>query len=283
MPAPGPRLYGSGAGLVRVPCGFCTGWGRAGGRGACGSRSQIPLMGAAFGTHPGSCLAATESSAILLAVEQRIGPTIPPTPPAGVDPAYIPGLVPPRAAQPGETVEPEQAAEAAQEEATASPVLVKEQVADAEPLAEDAEDADEAEEADAEEPEDDGLPTFEASDRRGAIIADRAGITFRLDTEVAEFGWDEVQAVEIDTPRFGKRFGVTVYTSERRWFQSDVEAGSRSELKEWAAGLDAVLDARFEDGEEGADAPEVEAEAEAGPEAEVVGGVEDAEERPAAE
>jgi len=64
--------------------------------------------------------------------------------------------------------------------------------------------------------------------------------------------------VEIDTPRFGKRFGVTVYTSSRRWFQCDVEAASRSQLKTWTAELDAVLDARFED-----DKPELDEAAEA--------------------
>jgi hypothetical protein len=116
---------------------------------------------------------------------------------------------------------------------------------------EDADDDDAAEDADAAqdaEPEDDGLPVFEVSDRRGSITADRAGVTFRLDSEIAEFGWDEIQAVEFDTARFGRRFSVTVYTGPRRWFESDVEAPSRSALKRWATELDAVLDARFEEG-----------------------------------
>lgn len=53
--------------------------------------------------------------------------------------------------------------------------------------------------------------------------------------------------MEIDTSRFGRRFGVTVYMSDRRWFQADVKAQSRAMLKEWAQELDTVLDARFEE------------------------------------
>jgi hypothetical protein len=207
-------------------------------------------------------------------VEQPIGPKIPPTHAAGFDPASVPGLLPPRrpadAAPAPEAVadevedapEPEAAGTgtgkslaepaAAQSDNDASPAADDDSAADAAD-AEDAEDTDAAEDA----AEDDGKPVFEVSDRRGAIAADRSGVTFRLDGEVAEFGWDEIQAVEIDTPRFGRRFSVTVYTSTRRWFQSDVEAPSRGELKSWTAQLDAVLDARFEEGGE----PEATAEA----------------------
>ncbi|MFE7134103.1 hypothetical protein ACFVIM_24920 [Streptomyces sp. NPDC057638] len=123
--------------------------------------------------------------------------------------------------------------------------------------------ADEVPEAAAEEPEkseeatpeqkDDG-PVFEVSDRRGSIVADGTGITFRLDEEMAEFRWDEIGAVEIDIPRFGRRFSVTVYTSAQRWFQNDVEAPTKALLKEWETELDTVLDARFDDGASGKDA-----------------------------
>lgn len=204
-------------------------------------------------------------------MEQPIGPKVPPTHAAGFDPASVPGLLPPRrpadAAPAPEAVadevedapEPEAAGTgtgkslaepaAAQSDDDASPAADDDSAAEAA----DAEDTDAAEDA----AEDDGKPVFEVSDRRGAIAADRSGVTFRLDGEVAEFGWDEIQAVEIDTPRFGRRFSVTVYTSTRRWFQSDVEAPSRGELKSWTAQLDAVLDARFEEGGE----PEATAEA----------------------
>ena len=176
---------------------------------------------------------------------------------AGTDPAYVPGLLPPRPAEgadqetpdeavatPPENTAPEGAAPAVPANLTLDDLIV---------------DEDEAEEAAAPEDEgEDDLPVFDVSDRRSSITADRFGITFKLDGEIAEFGWDEIGAVETDSPRFGRRFSVTVYTTGRRRYQADVEASSRGTLKQWAADLDAVLDARFEDAPE-----EVEEEAEA--------------------
>lgn len=40
---------------------------------------------------------------------------------------------------------------------------------------------------------------------------------------------------------------MTVHMSTRRWFNAEVEAPARSSLKEWAAELDEVLDAYFEE------------------------------------
>ncbi|MEV6783395.1 hypothetical protein [Streptomyces sp. NPDC051098] len=191
-------------------------------------------------------------------MEQRIGSIIPPTAAAGLDPAHIPGLVPPRpaegderdAAVPEQATDAEQADEAPPEDA--APERVTSERVTSEGKGSDAEGSEGSEESAPEDPGkpgsavDDG-PVFEASDRRGAIVADAEGIIFRLDEEEARFGWDEIGAVEIGTPRFGRRFGVTVYVSSQRWFENDVEASSRAELKEWAAELDAVLDARFED------------------------------------
>lgn len=210
-------------------------------------------------------VAATDSSAILAAVEQPIGQNVTPTTTsaAGTDPAFIPGVpaqldgaVPPALRGAGKP--PAKAADTAD--------AVEEPDTDSgadggEPGAEDGtaattdalgaappDDTADADDADDDAAIDDGKPVFEVSDRRASIAADRSGITFTLDSEIAEFGWDEIGAVEIDTPRFGKRFSVTVYTSSRRWFQSDVEATSRKQLKEWTAELDAVLDARFDGG-----------------------------------
>ncbi|MFE7383720.1 hypothetical protein ACFU9F_25575 [Streptomyces zhihengii] len=90
-------------------------------------------------------------------------------------------------------------------------------------------------------------PVFEASDRRGSITAGRDGIVFRLDDQEADFRWDEIGAVETTPARFGRRFTVTVHTAANRWFNADVDADSRARLKEWTAGLDAVLDAYFEE------------------------------------
>lgn len=175
-------------------------------------------------------------------MEQKTGASTPPIPAAGVDPAYIPGLTPP--ARPVEPVEPGDAA---------APAVAEPPVDDAAedaPAEVDAKDGPEAEpEADIAEEgaaQDDG-PVFSVSDRRGSITADRTGITFTLDGETAEFGWDEIGAVEIDTPRFGRRFSVTVYTSTRRWFDTDVEAAAKSDRAAWTTELDAVLDAYFEE------------------------------------
>ncbi|MEW2518503.1 hypothetical protein [Actinacidiphila alni] len=203
-------------------------------------------------------------------MEQKTGQSTPPIPPAGFDPAFIPGLTPPAGSAaevpPGSTF----AAGAADEEPAGTPEDEPETAPEAEVAseAESAEDAGASEEA--AEGEDTG-PVFTVSDRRGSITADRTGITFKLDEESAEFGWDEIGAVEIDTPRFGRRFSVTVYTSSRRWFDTDVEAPSKADLKTWTAELESVLDTYFEDDEEKAaaeeKAPEDVAEADAETEA----------------
>ncbi|RNG34237.1 hypothetical protein [Streptomyces botrytidirepellens] len=198
-------------------------------------------------------------------MEQRIGPIIPPVPAAGTDPGHIPGLTPPR---PDETEEvtaeaktateapeeaPEKAADQPVDEAAEADADAEEADAEAEEPEEQAEDAaedkaEDAAEADAKadaEPEDG--PVFEVSDRRGSITAGHSGVAFQLDGENAEFSWDEIGAVEIDTPRFGRRFSVTVYTTAHRWYAADVDAPARGALKEWTAQLDEVLDAYFED------------------------------------
>ncbi|WP_039941474.1 hypothetical protein [Streptomyces himastatinicus] len=201
-------------------------------------------------------------------MEQRIGPIIPPVPAAGTDPGHIPGLTPPRPDETEEvTAEAKTATEApeeAPEKAADQPVDEAAEAAEAEADTEEAEaeadkpekqaeDADEAEdkdeaeaEADAEAEPEDG-PVFEVSDRRGSITAGHSGVAFQLDGENAEFSWDEIGAVEIDTPRFGRRFSVTVYTTAQRWYAADVDAPARGALKEWTTKLDEVLDAYFED------------------------------------
>ncbi|MEU9468335.1 hypothetical protein AB0D78_17080 [Streptomyces avermitilis] len=90
-------------------------------------------------------------------------------------------------------------------------------------------------------------PVFEASDRRASIVADRGGVRLRLDDQEAEFRWDEIGAVETESPRFGKRFTITVHTPDRRWYPIEIEASSRSRFKEWETKLDDVLDAYFQE------------------------------------
>ncbi|WP_076970891.1 hypothetical protein [Streptomyces sparsogenes] len=201
-------------------------------------------------------------------MEQRIGPSTPPVPAAGFDPAFIPGLTAPRPAEeetPDEKAEqqPLQDADAAAEAETRAVDAVAEDGAgnadDAEAKAgtdeagtakavrDGADTAEDAPEKAAPDEDDTDGPVFEAADRRASISAGRRGVTLHMDGETAEFDWDEVGAVEIDTPRFGRRFSVTVYTTARRWYEAEVQAPARSALKTWTAELDAVLDAYFED------------------------------------
>ncbi|MGW0418822.1 hypothetical protein [Streptomyces sp. NPDC003015] len=173
-------------------------------------------------------------------MEQRIGSSSQPLEGAGFDPAFIPGLTPPASGEAEET-EAEEAVEAVKADEPAAEAAVPEET--------------EAEETEAEEDATDG-PVFEASDRRARIVADHKGVRLSLDDQACEFRWDEIGAVETESPRFGKRFTITVHTPDRRWYPIEIEAGSRARFTEWDEQLDAVLDAYFED-----ETPEPEKEA----------------------
>jgi hypothetical protein len=112
--------------------------------------------------------------------------------------------------------------------------------------AEAGETAEETGEQTGEEPRD--APVFEVSDRRAKIVADHRGVRLSLDDQACEFRWDEIGALETETPRFGKRLTVTVHTPDRRWYPIEIEAKSRSSLQEWESRLDEVLDSYFEEG-----------------------------------
>ncbi|MFI2779281.1 hypothetical protein [Streptomyces sp. ALB3] len=182
-------------------------------------------------------------------MEQRIDSNTQPEFAAGTDPAYIPGLTAPAPARTeagAETEEP-----GATPETEAAEVLAEgaaEEAGDGAPDGGTAPDAGSVQDAGAvrEETEGEG-PVFEVSDRRGSIRVDAAGVRFRLDDQEAEFDWTEIGAVEVRTARFGRRFTVTVHLSSRRWFNAEVEAGSRSDLKKWTVELDEALDAHFEE------------------------------------
>jgi hypothetical protein len=190
-------------------------------------------------------------------VEQRIGPNIPPLQGAAVDPAFVPGITGPRPAEP-DAAEPKVTKEEQEPAAVKAP--------DDEPSGKDSpagepgeseehgepgqpEESGEPEESgDARVP--DGGPVFEASDRRAKVVADHSGVRLSLDDQEAEFRWDEIGAVETESPRFGKRFTITVHTPDRRWYPLEIEAKSRSDFKEWEEDLDKVLDTYFEEAEE---------------------------------
>ncbi|MGW4272368.1 hypothetical protein ACWEGQ_08390 [Streptomyces seoulensis] len=185
-------------------------------------------------------------------MEQRIGSSSrplknEPVKGAGFDPAFIPGLTPPaqdgQPADAGPGTEPEETPRAAPGPRDAVP-----EPADAAPAAEPADPGNTGADADADaEAAVDG-PVFEAADRRARIVADHRGVRLSLDDQECEFRWDEIGAVETETPRFGKRFTVTVHTPERRWYPIEIEAPARSRFAEWETRLDAVLDAYFEEG-----------------------------------
>ncbi|MEU1473523.1 hypothetical protein ABZ434_35595 [Streptomyces sp. NPDC005761] len=185
-------------------------------------------------------------------MEQRIDPKTQPAYAAGTDPAYIPGLTAPRTAAKADE-DPEQTEGPAPEDAVVE-AASKDAVSDDEPVAgtaadDEEDDNEQVDEADGPTSGDgaaDG-PSFEVSDRRGSIAADRNGIRFTLDDQEADFHWDEIGAVELKPARFGRRFTITVHMSTRRWFNAEVEAAARSSLKEWTEGFDAVLDAYFEE------------------------------------
>ncbi|MFJ3434826.1 hypothetical protein [Streptomyces cyaneofuscatus] len=171
-------------------------------------------------------------------MEQSIDSNKKPEFAAGTDPAFIPlpGLAAPaatRKTEPESEAAPETDPETDPEldEAPEAAAEAPEAEADAEGEAEDAEDG----------------PVFEISDRRGSIRVAREGVRFTLDDQEADFDWSEIGAVEMNPARFGRRFTVTVHLSSRRWFNAEVEAAGRAQLKEWPAELDAVLDAYFEE------------------------------------
>jgi hypothetical protein len=166
-------------------------------------------------------------------VEQRIGSSSQPLEGAGFDPAFVPGLTSPASGDP-EEVKPAAETEPGPEPEDAA---VEPDPAPEEPAADAVPDG----------------PVFEASDRRARVVADHRGVRLALDDQECEFRWDEIAAVETETPRFGKRFTVTVHTPDRRWYYLEVEAASRSRFAEWDTALDAVLDAYFEDGQDGQD------------------------------
>ncbi|MFI6693792.1 hypothetical protein ACIBLA_18940 [Streptomyces sp. NPDC050433] len=192
---------------------------------------------------------------------ERIDPIIQPVPAAGTDPGYIAGFMAPRLAEEADDAAkdvPQEAADEATEEVEAKADEKAGEKADDEAKGEDGADGadgavsfakDDAsdDEADTGAADTDDGPVFEVSDRRASMTADRTGVRFQLDEAEADFGWDEIGAVEVETPRFGRRFTVTLHTTGRRHYQSDVDAPSRSSLKEWTAELDAVLDAYFEE------------------------------------
>ncbi|MEV7438922.1 hypothetical protein [Streptomyces griseoviridis] len=222
-------------------------------------------------------------------MEQRIGSSSQPLEGAGFDPAFIPGLTSPSSAgkATGKPTEAETEAEAAQDTEEEHPEDVSSEDGSRESDVRSAVEPVEPEDAVPAGDEAVEGPVFEASDRRARIVADHRGVRLSLDDQACEFSWDEIGAVETESPRFGKRFTITVHTPDRRWYPIEIEAKSRARFDEWDRELDAVLDTYFEDGAaetEPDSGPEPDSEtgadpaAEDGPEAEVDAGEGESEE-----
>ncbi|MFC5215150.1 hypothetical protein [Streptomyces coerulescens] len=187
-------------------------------------------------------------------MEQRIGSGSQPLEGAGFDPAFIPGLtspasVAPKGAKKEDAAEEADAEETALDDADEPGTEAADDVEDVDEEDVDDEDADDVD-GDAEDAEDEAPvdgPVFEAADRRARIVADHKGVRLTLDDQECEFRWDEIGAVETESPRFGKRYTVTVHTPDRRWYPIEIEATARARFKDWDEQLDAVLDAYFEE------------------------------------
>ncbi|MFG3346581.1 hypothetical protein ACGF1Z_16135 [Streptomyces sp. NPDC048018] len=183
-------------------------------------------------------------------MEQRTGPSIQTVPGVATDPAFVPGLTGPVPDGPEEgTAAPVAAVAGPADGAAAGEQAVSDAVVgDTEPG--DAVPGRASEDAAGEEAVQDAAPdgpAFEAADRRARLVADAAGVRLSLDEESCDFRWDEIGAVEVASPRFGKRFRVVVHTPDRRWYPIEIEAPARSRVQEWESGLDAVLDAYFDE------------------------------------
>jgi hypothetical protein len=211
-------------------------------------------------TYAGPTVPRTGSSTILPAVEQRIGSNSQPLAAAAVDPSHIPGLTAPVSVtkekqEEPEDIKPTESAEQAEtvdadEAVAAEPDAELDSEADDEPDAKaDGEPDAKADGEAVEEEEAVEGPVFEAADRRAKIVADHRGVRLRLDDQACEFRWDEIGAIETESPRFGKRFTITVHTPDRRWYPIEIEAKAKSEHAAWETRIDEVLDAYFEDGD----------------------------------
>lgn len=165
---------------------------------------------------------------------------------AALNPAHIPGLMPAQAAAPEVPTQVESAAEPEPE-----PEADEVTAGQPEPVAAPTADADDDAEPGSDDPATEDVagdgPALVASDRRGSITADRSGVRLRLDDEEADFGWDELSAVEYATSRWNRRFTVTVHLPRPRWFRMDVQAEDRASLAQWSEQLEEVLNAYFED------------------------------------
>jgi hypothetical protein len=84
-------------------------------------------------------------------------------------------------------------------------------------------------------------PEFLAVDRRNSVVVDVSGVTFEMNGVEAEFDWHEIRSVHYRASPNGKSLMVAVVHLDGQFYECVIEAKPRERLREWFAGLAAVL------------------------------------------
>ncbi|SNX63703.1 hypothetical protein SAMN06272735_5514 [Streptomyces sp. TLI_55] len=84
-------------------------------------------------------------------------------------------------------------------------------------------------------------PEFLAVDRHNSVVVDMSGITFEIRDAEAEFSWPEIHTVHYKATPNGKALVVAVVLHNGQLYECQVEAKPKERLREWFAGLQAIL------------------------------------------
>ncbi|NNN36716.1 hypothetical protein HLK59_41475 [Streptomyces sp. S3(2020)] len=85
------------------------------------------------------------------------------------------------------------------------------------------------------------MPEFLAVDRRSSVAIDSSGVTLELNGVEAEFDWPEIRSVHYRASPNGKSLMVAVVHVDGNVYECVLDAKPRERLREWFAGLAAVL------------------------------------------
>ncbi|MFJ3666084.1 hypothetical protein ACIPSE_06490 [Streptomyces sp. NPDC090106] len=80
-----------------------------------------------------------------------------------------------------------------------------------------------------------------AVDRYGSVVVDASGVAFEIRGAEAEFAWPEIHTVHYKATENGKALVVAVVLHDGQFYECEVTARPRERLREWFAGLQAVL------------------------------------------
>ncbi|MFI9826509.1 hypothetical protein ACIHIX_02380 [Streptomyces sp. NPDC051913] len=84
-------------------------------------------------------------------------------------------------------------------------------------------------------------PEFLAVDRHNSVVIDMSGVAFEMRGAEAEFSWPEIHTVHYKATPNGKALVVTVVLHSGQFYECAVEAKPKDRLREWFAGLQAIL------------------------------------------